>query len=73
MKVFKYVMALVFLALAPFGAFAAFTDPAADINTAVAGAAAGASSAYVSTLTVLASVVIVGLVIWGLRKGVRPR
>jgi hypothetical protein len=73
MKVIKYIMALVFLALAPFGAFAAFTDPAADINTAVSGAATGASAAYTSTLTILASVVIVGLVIWGLRKGVRPR
>lgn len=51
---------------------AAFTDPAADINTAVAGAASGASTAYTSVLTILASIVIVGLVIWGLRKGRRP-
>lgn len=52
---------------------ATFTDPAADINTAISGAASGASTAYTSSLTVLASVVLVGLVIWGIRKGVRPR
>ena len=59
------------LGLAPV-AHATYTDPAADINSAVAGAASGASTAYTSTLTVLASIVIGGLVIWGLRKGTRP-
>lgn len=50
-------------------ALAVYTDPAADINTAVSGAATGASTSYVAVATISASAIILGFVFWGLRKG----
>jgi len=54
-------------------AHATFTDPASDIETALAGAGSGASSTFVTLLTIVASAALVGVILFAIRKGIRPR
>ena len=50
-----------------------FSDPAASIESALSGAASGASTVFIAFLTIAASALIAGTLFWAIRKGIRHK